>query len=1291
MMLALIFILLFVGGVESIMDDRGVCFHVKHEESRGVSGQERCTGNFRSVIEMLKVSSLVSNSSQLVIELQAAQLLNETVEFENFQGSKSLTIDGKGNEIHCITPESSGIYFSGVNNLQLIDLTLKHCGTIQESTTENTDTLNSTVKFKSGIYILNCTNVSLRTLSVVNSSGTGVTFFDTVGKVEVTNSKFVGNLPNREDPYPGGGGVYIEFTYCTPGIHTACGSRSQHAQNDTDTEYFIGNCTFLNNSAETLNPKRTSYVLGAQNNFQGFGRGGGLAIMFKGHHSGINVTVSNCVFENNTAYWGGGLYIVFRDKSNENKVIVEDTKFINNSAKLNGGGGAKVGFLAYNFIDLFSDVRDNDITMINCTFESNSAEQYGGGIAIVASKGLYNNRFQFINCQWINNKALTSSAVDLSPGVWTILGNGMLPTTIFSDCTFEHNHITSIYKELGPGIKQETRGAGTFLATSFPLKFNGKTEFINNVGTALYLISAVVSFEQGSNVVFRENSGKNGGAIAMIAFSVLYIEDNTSVLFESNTAMRKGGAIYTFSVETHLKSRSCFIQYQGMTILKDERHITLSFINNTAVSGLGHTMYVTSLSPCQHYCKITGGLQPLLSNHTNTFDCVGLVQIADPSSQGLNIATRRGSVTYNKTDSKPLNELVPGKDFYLPLHSRDELEQSQAHAFDITFVPWTHNTSQSLITHRTSNSKINLTGIAGVMEKGTLKYENYDILVSVNVTILKCPPGYTLIEQTGRCDCVQARYKGLWRCDDSKMLAYILREYWIGQCGDQMCTAYCPMGFCSYNDSGGLAKEYPLPYNIDDMEKYVCGLTRAGTLCTKCEYNYSVYFHSKLFSCGENTYCNYGIPLYVASELLPLIVIFTFIITFDVNFTSGYFNGFILYIQMLDTLIITARGPTRLGQTARTLTSIYQLIYGPLNLDFFDSFESLSFCIWEGAEVMDVLAMKYVTILCALLLVVVAVLLWNTRLCAKLSQLSCCHHRTIKNAVIHGLSAFFVMCYSQCAKVSFQILEPAILYGMDNQQLDVVAFLAGDQKYFQGRHLLYAIPATKFLLTLVALPPLLLLSYPLLFRVLSKCNLSELKPVLLLSRLIPMQLLDSFQSCFKDDYRFFAGLYFLYRALILATSTFLPNLFYMYVIIEVELTVILALHAVVQPYKNSTHNKIDSMIFANLAIINGLSLINYYISSQGSITNGEAVQASIYIQLILIYLPLLCIIMYLFMKVAHHMYKRCKEMSVFRRDRSWGILNSTELPPLRESSDDLRVPPNYCAFTSNHENNSALT
>lgn len=1292
----LVILLLCLKSVESTLNAEVVCFYVEDNESTQVYFKEKhCTNSLSAVIRTLNTSSSVSNFSNVVIDIETSIVLNETMEFENFQESSELKIDGKGNEITCTNIESSGLYFRNVKNLQLMNITLRHCGTLQESTSEDTDSLTSTVKFKSSIYIINCTNVTLHVLTVTNSSGTGVTFFDTFGKVTVTNSMFIGNMVETGNPHPGGSGVYIEFTYCAPGIYRTCANRSK--LNQVSTEYSLRHCVFHSNSAEALHPNRTSYVLGTKSTFQGFGRGGGLAIIFKGYHGDIKMGIYYCEFHNNTAYWGGGLYIMFRDRSNNNMVTVEHTKFVKNYVKMNGGGGVKAGFLSYNSLDSFSEVKDNSIIMFNCTFESNMAEQYGGGTAIVASKGLHRNKFEFINCMWTKNQALAASAVDLSPGVWSILGDGILPSTTFTDCSFTQNNIKPIYKDLGPGIRQETKGKGTFLATQFVFKFNGITEFINNMGTALYLTSATVSFEQKSNLLFRENTGKKGGAIALIAFSVLYIEDNVQVVLESNTALRSGGAIYTFSVETHLSSRSCFIQYKGITP-NDKRNITISFKNNTAISHIGHTLYTTSLSPCQQHCKTGGWVK---QHNESTFDCVGAMNFIDSSfTRPNNIVTQKGSVRYDKSDNEAMRlhyGLTPGKSFHPPINTLDELHQSQSRAFDIIFMPQTNILSQSLTTHRKSNNKINLSGVAGVMESGTLTYENYDLSVSINVTILNCPPGYALNDTKGECHCVQSHYKGLRRCDNSIMQAYILHGYWIGECGHEICTAHCPVGFCSYNDNSGSAIEYLLPPDRSGLESYVCGTTRRGILCTMCNHNLSVYFHSIFYSCRENTNCKYGIPLYIVSELLPLLLIFTIIIAFDISFTSGYLNGFILYAQILDSLVDTARGTVQYTHKTKILTSIYQLIYHPLNLDFFDSFETLSFCIWEGAEVMDVLAMKYVTILCALILVLMTIFLWNTRLCAKLSNNSCCRHRTIKNAVIHGLSAFLVMCYSQCARVSFEILGLSVLYGFDNKQLNVVALRAGDQKYFHGRHLRYAIPAATFLMTLVALPPILLLAYPLIFNVLSKCNLSEFKPVLLLSRLIPMQLLDSFQSCFKDSYRYFAGLYFLYRSLILATSTFSPSPFHIYVIIELELILILCLHSVVQPYKKTTHNQMDSLIFANLAIINGLSLINFYISRQQNVSGNSDIasntlQSSIYIQLFLIYLPSLCVLAYLLTKLVSYIYGKCKKLSVFKRDRSWESLNSTELPSLRDTDYTPRALTkelNYYAFANKEENGSS--
>ena len=55
-----------------------------------------------------------------------------------------------------------------------------------------------------------------------------------------------------------------------------------------------------------------------------------------------------------------------------------------------------------------------------------------------------------------------------------------------------------------------------------------------------------------TNVIFIENSGFNGGAIALITFSVIVLGNDTSFLFISNTAVSCGGAIYSYSTIIYL-------------------------------------------------------------------------------------------------------------------------------------------------------------------------------------------------------------------------------------------------------------------------------------------------------------------------------------------------------------------------------------------------------------------------------------------------------------------------------------------------------------------------------------------------------------------------------------------------------------------------------------------------------------------------------------------------------------------------------------------------------------------
>ena len=217
----------------------------------------------------------------------------------------------------------------------------------------------------------------------------------------------------------------------------------------------------------------------------------------------------------------------------------------------------------------------------------------------------------------------------------------------------------------------------------------------------------------------------------------------------------------------------------------------------------------------------------------------------------------------------------------------------------------------------------------------------------------------------------------------------------------------------------------PLPKTTNEkiLDDFICDSTRTGVLCGQCRDNFSVFFHSKLYTCKQvSSLCSYGMLFYILSELFPLTLLFIAILVMNISFTSGAVNGFILFAQVIDLLYIDAY---RLNTIQTSwFVSIYQFIYGFFNLDFFSG-ESLSFCLWQGATVLDVLIFKYITTVFAVVLVFGLVVIVNYCTCWRICK--CFRKQGFNVSVIQGLSAFLVMAYSQSTRVTFEILQPAML------------------------------------------------------------------------------------------------------------------------------------------------------------------------------------------------------------------------------------------------------------------------
>ena len=499
-----------------------------------------------------------------------------------------------------------------------------------------------------------------------------------------------------------------------------------------------------------------------------------------------------------------------------------------------------------------------------------------------------------------------------------------------------------------------------------------------------------------------------------------------------------------------------------------------------------------------------------------------------------------------------------------------------------------------------------------------------------------------------KCICDANEYFGLEDCDYDNFHTYLTPGLWAGLIGNkEMVTSICPRSFCDYKQLYKYDQMMPfrivLPQKSSDLDKTICGKTRTGILCGRCRPGYSVHFHSPRYLCKptDTSLCKLGWLFYILSELVPVTVVFITVLVLNISFTSGAVNGFILFSQILLSLNIDASGIIAFPNQ-RFITEGYQFLYGFLNLDFFTT-DTLSFCLWPKATALDMLVFKYITIVYALSLVMLVI--WFMNKCGGRCFRTCCRITTVKSFIIHGISAFFIICYSQSILVSHSLVNGISLWSKASSNTTAAkrVWFDGNMIYFSKNHLPYALPALLCLLTIGILPPLLLITYPLLNKVLAIFGIEESRLITSISQKLPVSnlkpLLDCFQGCFKDNLRFFAGVYFLYRWVAPIIYTTASSLGVAYVVTEIFLILISSIHAFCQPYTKRVHNMVDAVLFTDLLLINSITCIHYFLFQTQEIKYTlEKVSITAKIQATLIYLPFVTMVIYILVRGAKQIY-----------------------------------------------------
>ena len=1161
--------------------------HTINVKVNGLSDYRRCPASKEgcSLMSALRAVAIEDkfNKSTIIRIHSGKYTLNTSFTFKNID---SLTIAGVSGRIPDVNIQcsgnNSGLAFIGCRSTTIQNVSLVSCGTLHKSSSYRNPL------FHSALFVKENSDFKLVNAVVKKSLGIGVTVYDTTGHVIIDSVTFSENGPNslkchswkslenieKSDSMAiAGGGLYIEFTYDeTDGNYIK------------NSNYHVLQSVFRENISpyhglENITIKRPGGVKHIS-----FSRGGGLSIFIRGSAENNTFVIDSCSFEDNQAIWGGGYFIQLLDSAHGNNINIIDTSVNRNTACLGGGAFQ---------LSIISSINQSDSTFIpnnlhsaSCWFTKNSAVSGGGGTIFGrTSLGYIDNSYYFNNCTWRENEATTGFALTLK--LWDYDQGLFGPNSPFkvklSDCHIVANTMRDVSK-YGWGV-------GTVYDFLVPL-FLKNVHFIANTNTSLILDTSSVQVYE--NVTFTRNTGYKGGAVAMYGEASFHLMKGSRLTFDGNIASENGGAIFVetpgpdsipFVKNNYLQTHECFFKYEDSTIPPDEWQTQVIFIGNKAPLATGYSIYTNSLRDCVHPNENMANVLEWKTFH---------YQHGNASNSTLKrkfeIVTDAVKMLSRKSDWS-----VPPAQLFSPnITLLDEKNNSVYGIINVNIrtndpSSVTLGRPYSLYLVRNKIPSLDLRGRSGTNFSVELRTVGGQFVQKSleNVELKKCDPGFVL--QGRRCVCASVnRVSGVSRCNDENSVVYLDKGYWAGEVEDDngetvFVTAQCPGGYCNCLQPDHVSmRDDECVYNQDEM----CNGNRVGVMCGSCMYGTSVQvgFQTCSASC-RNSQLWRLIPLLVCLTVLVFII---FSINLDV-FTC-YLNVWLFFYQVVQHVIVVHRDIT--------LDPVIWFVIGLAEI----TINGFGGCLWEGMDNLQKLGLSY------LLPVYVFLVVFVISLFARRFHDS----YFARHSTFRASCTLLVLCYSTLARVSMDILRPSKVGD------EIVVFYQGTVTYFSSYHSYFAVPAVLILFIIVIPFPFILMFYP---------SIAKRIPFLLYIK----PLINTFQSCFKDEYQWYAGFYFFCRFCFLLFATFIPYGVVKALFMQISCIIVLTAHVRLLPYSRDYNwiNWVDAVLLTTLAII---SVVAAQVTN--SISENAKDKIVIFINVIT-YVPLvylLALALYLFRK-----------------------------------------------------------
>ncbi|XP_065889760.1 uncharacterized protein [Dysidea avara] len=1134
----------------------------------------------------------------------------------------NITITGNGATIMC--NNSGGVYCESCDNVVIEGITWDRCGDpngtniagVTFNITSNISLLNSTFQHSQirAVSLLEVhENVSIKRCNFISNvmpqpvaKDFGGLFLgslrlDTFNNLHliIVNCNFINNgytgSANNLD-YPTAGGLVMDIT--------------------TVVKYTIAivDTAFIDNNVAAFITSGTSgsislLQVNVHNNSIGvFPFGGGITFSNYEPSTNTNFSIGSSVFSGNV---GSSLW--FNMNGNVTRVVIYNTKFTDNGlADTWRGNMATIGFIsqlntAPKHIMLYDVLISNNVIaaesvdhktgaislvtiggdvkmeMNKVILSSNQYLGHDGGAVFIQSRDNYHKKqffLQITSCKFIDNA---------SPGHGSALyinSNLFNSNITIADTIFDHN--------FGVGSTVYITSTGSS-AAEIQLS---NSNFTNNIGSSLYIPFCHLTLL--NKVIFKNNKADNGAVVYLHQGSTIHIDGThaANILFLNNTSTQYGGAIYVdllcnTEVYTFTFTRSPTVLFSnnsaGIAGNSIYFNVPKSCAINTDVNNYTSIMFVPcSFSyfqpangevthiPCDYDYTLLNGTGPPIVTSPHE------VRLYFPNNDGVNISSNSDhNIYYIKNNILGHEVVFKGAvfDYFGKPVEPIQISVECIDCFSIHLVDDSHllvdNTTQlsvSFMGHKIDGNGINMTlSLRSVFYSLLEMSTRHRVGVKLIVELLPCShhPGNMYNEENGMCVCY---HRNLVFCYDT--YNEIRRGYWFGSVGGTPTTSLCPNHYCNFVDRKETRQGYfELPRTINGQ----CDDHRSGTACGECGPGHTLAYDST--DCISVDHCSTGMTvLVVVLTCLYWIVLVVGVFSlmyFNFQISSGYVYGIIYYYSMVGIL---------LDNNPYISDGAFQFV------SILSSFAQLSpqflgqLCFVKGLSGIDQLFIHYSHAVAVSILTLVIVL--AARCSIRVTVY-------ISRCIIHVICLLLLLSYTSLTSTSLQLLQPLKFTDINR----MFTYASPNIEYFYGRHAIYGIVAVICELVVGIGLPLLLLLEPLLSR---KINFIKIKP-----------LLDQFQGCYKDKYRWFAAYYLICRQVIMlivfvGNSNYYSMLYYL----QTACMFIAMIHIWIQPYQDESLNALDGLSLLIMVLIVNVNIFSFL---QNSATE---------ISLVLVILPL---------------------------------------------------------------------